>query len=139
MNEYERYVKCEDKLSELCHDAKLQYFLSFNQYPAILIIRPDMEAEEQYLFECEQETTSRATSPEAFIRFSFEDGELTYKFSDSFTITDSVLAKIKQHFKNLYDCHTKLFFRKVMEQQMLNANLAGKDTVLPFRAPAEER
>ena len=55
-------------------------------------------------------------SPDASIVFAFVDGDLTIRTSETFTIDDSLLQKIKNLFKNLYTTWTQYFFRDAMER-----------------------
>lgn len=58
-------------------------------------------------------------SPDASIALAYIDGDLSLKMSETFTISDALLSKIKRLFKNLYAMWTQFFFRDVLERGLL--------------------
>lgn len=60
-------------------------------------------------------------SPDASIVFAYIDGELSLKMSETFTISDALLSKIKRLFKNLYAMWTQFFFRDILARGVLQA------------------
>ncbi len=60
--------------------------------------------------------TANYISPDASIVFAFVDGDLTMRTSETFTIGDALLSKIKRLFANLYATWTQFCFRDTMER-----------------------
>ena len=107
MKEISKYEDYENKLQKLCEENGLTFSFERGTYPIRLTIRPKNQVEQPVLFETpEQEKTSE----QAYIRFSFEDGEMKYKFSQTFVISDELLTKIKGLFKKMYFYWLQYFF-----------------------------
>ena len=114
MNEFEKHSAYRDKLEDLCMESKLTYSMQLNRYPCTLTIKPvgGMDAQISML----EDDAANYISPDASIVFAFVDGDLTIRTSETFTIDDSLLQKIKNLFKNLYTTWTQYFFRDAMER-----------------------
>ena len=114
MNELCKHASYRDKLEELCAESNLTYSLRRDRYPFALTIKPigGMGAQLSML----ENDTANYISPDASIVFAFVDGDLTIRTSETFTIDDSLLQKIKNLFKNLYTTWTQYFFRDAMER-----------------------
>lgn len=113
---YEVYLK---KLDGICEENNLTYSLRTNRYPCTLTIKPlgGLDAQISML---EDDDTSYI-SPDASIVFAYIDGELSLKMSETFTISDALLSKIKRLFKNLYAMWTQFFFRDILARGVLQA------------------
>ena len=100
MNESGKYEVYLKKLDGICEENGLTYALRTNRYPCTLTIKPlgGMEAQISML----EDDDANYISPDASIVFAFVDGDLTMRTSETFTIDDSLLQKIKNLFKNLY-------------------------------------
>ena len=59
------------------------------------------------------------TSPDASLVFSYCDGEISYKTSSTFTISEALFSKLKNLFKNMYFCWLQYFFRNLLERGVL--------------------
>lgn len=114
MNEFEKHSAYRDKLEDLCMESKLTYSIQLNRYPCTLTIKPvgGMDAQISML----EDDAANYISPDASIVFAFVDGDLTIRTSETFTIDDSLLQKVKNLFKNLYATWTQYFFRDAMER-----------------------
>lgn len=136
MNEFEKYSAYRDKLEDLCAENKLTYSQQLSRYPCTMTIKPvcGMDAQISML----EDDAANYISPDASIIFAFVDGDLTMRTSETFTIDDSLLQKIKSLFKNLYATRTQYFFRDVMERGLRPACIAeaqrGSDKVAPDAA-----
>ena len=114
MNELCKHASYRDKLEELCAESNLTYSLQLNRYPCTLTIKPvgGMDAQISML----EDDAANYISPDASIVFAFVDGDLTMRTSETFTIGDALLSKIKRLFANLYATWTQFCFRDTMER-----------------------
>lgn len=95
----------------------MMYLLRVDRYPCILTIKPlgGMDAQLTML---EADDVSYI-SPDASIVFAYIDGDLSIKISETFTISDALLSKIKRLFVNLYSTWTQFFFRYIMVHNLI--------------------
>ena len=123
MSEFEKHCVYRDKLEDLCAENKLTYSVQLSRYPCTMTIKPvgGMDAQISML----EDDAANYISPDASIVFAFVDGDLTMRTSETFTIDDSLLQKIKNLFKNLYATWTQYFFRDVMARGLQPATAAG--------------
>lgn len=119
MNESGKHEVYKEKLSSICEENNLTYSLRCDRYPCTLTIKPlgGMDAQLTML---ESDDVSYI-SPDASIVFAYIDGELSIKTSETFTISDALLSKIKRLFKNLYAMWTQFFFRDILVRGVLQA------------------
>lgn len=119
MNESGKYEVYLKKLDGICEENGLTYSLKTGRYPCTLTIKPSggMEAQISML----EDDTSNYISPDASIVFAYIDGELSIKTSETFTISDALLSKVKRLFKNLYAMWTQFFFRDILARGVLQA------------------
>ena len=83
-----------------------------------MTILPCSGVEEQMDFLSDPSDTSN-TSPDARLVFYYKDGELLYKISDTFIITDALFAKLKNLYKNMVFYWNMYFFRNVIERHAI--------------------
>ena len=120
MNEAAAYEGYKKKLEGICDENDLVYTLSVKGYPITLTIKPVQGLEEQMtLLALADEKPYN--NPDATIQFIMEDGVLTYKMSERFTIGDALFNKIKNLFKKLHFCYLMMFHRDVTEKNLLRA------------------
>jgi hypothetical protein len=119
MNEFSKYTVFEGKLQKLCSENNLKYSIQKDEYPFVMTIRPAQGFDAQIdMLESlgdggaigEGKETGYI-SPDASIVFAFTDGDLTYKTSKVFTISDALFSKIKNLFKNLHNMWMMCNFR----------------------------
>lgn len=117
MNESGKYEVYLKKLDSICEENGLTYGLRTNWYPCTLTIKPlgGMEAQISML----EDDDANYISPDASIVFAYIDGELRLKTSETFTISDTLLSRIKRLFKNLYTMWTQFFFRDTLKRRLL--------------------
>lgn len=116
MNEAGKYEVYKKKLQGLCDEHNLIYNIEKSTYPITLTIKPlDGNRDQLCLFEEKKET-----SPDAYIRFRYLDGDVDITTSETFTIGDALFTKIKNLFKNMYFCWVQYFFRNVIERELLS-------------------
>lgn len=117
MNEYGKHEVYKEKLGSICEENNLTYSLRVDRYPCTLTIKPlgGMDAQLTML---EADDVSYI-SPDASIVFAYIDGDLSIKISETFTISDALLSKIKRLFVNLYSTWTQFFFRYIMVHNLI--------------------
>ncbi len=119
MSESAKYEAYKKKLEGICDENNLVFSFNHNRYPITLTIRPvsGLEAQMSMLEAAEDEGY---ISPDAAIIFAYKDGVLTYKISETFTISDALFSKLKNLFKNLHFTWLQYFFRDVVERKLLS-------------------
>ena len=102
-----------EKLLGICDKNNLVADFSAAQYPIMLTVRPDASMEGQISM---LEDDVGHNNRDSRIRFVFVDGRLVVKVSDNFTLTDTLLNKLKNIAKKLYVRHLAAFFREAKER-----------------------
>ena len=119
-------------------ESKLTYSMQLNRYPCTLTIKPvgGMDAQISML----EDDAANYISPDASIVLAYIDGDLSIRVSETFTIGDPLLQKIKNLFKNLYTTWTQYFFRDVMERGLRPAGAADpqEDSSMAAHEAADE-
>lgn len=117
MNEYGKHEVYKEKLGSICEENNLTYSLRVDRYPCILTIKPlgGMDAQLTML----EADDMSYISPDASIVFAYIDGDLSIKISETFTISDALLSKIKRLFVNLYSTWTQFFFRYIVVHNLI--------------------
>lgn len=118
MSEISKYEAYKKKLQGVCDENDLVFRFRPDRYPITLTIRPVSGVEEQMSM-LENVEDNGYTSPDASLVFSFRDGALTYKISETFTIGDALFSKLKILFKNMHFTWLQFFFRDVVEKGVL--------------------
>ena len=99
LSESARFAVYREKLKGICEANNLSYVFIKNAYPIKLVIRPLGGVGEQMSM-LEEASEDNYISPGASILFTVKDGNLTYRMSKTFTISDTLFNKIKNIFKN---------------------------------------
>ena len=118
LSESARFAVCREKLKGICEANNLSYVFIKNAYPIKLVIRPLGGVGEQMSM-LEEASEDNYISPGASILFTVKDGNLTYRISKTFTISDTLFNKIKNIFKNMHYLWLQFFFRDLMENGKL--------------------
>ncbi len=119
MEQY-KFDAYKKKLQGVCDENNLVFRFRQDTYPISLTICPvGGVAEQMSMLEQADETGYR--SPEAKIVFTFEDGELEYQMSETFSISDALFNKIKRLFKNMHYLWLQYFQREVIDKLSLGA------------------
>lgn len=116
LSESARFAVYREKLKGICEANNLSYVFIKNAYPIKLVIRPLGGVGEQM-----------SMLEEASILFTVKDGNLTYRMSKTFTISDTLFNKIKNIFKNMHYLWLQFFFRDLVE--------GGKLAALGYKMP----
>lgn len=114
MTEYAKYESYYKKLEGICNENGLVFSFKKNQYPIRLTIKPTSDVGEQ-LAMLEMADEKAYMSPDAYLSFSMEDGELSWKTAENFSISDTLFSKLKNLYKNMHTCWTQHFFRYLIE------------------------
>lgn len=125
-NEASKFAAQRTKLKNICEAHDLTYTFIKNSYPIKLIIRPLGGVGEQMSM-LEEASEDNYISPGASILFTVKDGNLTYRISKTFTISDTLFNKIKNIFKNMHYLWLQFFFRDLVE--------GGKLAALGYKMP----
>lgn len=122
MSEIAKYEAYKKKLQGTCDENNLVFRFRRDTYPITLTIKPvgGMGAQLSMLESVEE---TGYTSPDAYIMFTYKDGDITYKTSETFTIGEALFNKIKNLFKNMYFCWLQYFFRDVIERNALKEGM----------------
>lgn len=120
LSESARFAVYREKLKGICEANNLSYVFIKNAYPIKLVIRPLGGVGEQMSM-LEEATEDNYISPGASILFTVKDGNLTYRMSKTFTISDTLFNKIKNIFKNMHYLWLQFFFRDLVEGCQLAA------------------
>lgn len=118
MNEEATFAVYMKKLKGICDENNLQAVFSRKGYPLTMTVRPlqDMAGQMSMLEEVEEQGY---TSPDASIKFSYEDGAIKYTLSKEFVISDALFTKLKNLFRNLHDAWLQYFHRTVIQKNLL--------------------
>ena len=119
INKYEAYKK---KLEGLCNAHNFVFSIKKTSYPFSLVIRP-CGGMGQQMSMLEATDGGNYISPDAYIRFEFKEGAVTYRLSKEFTIEDALLTKIKNLFKNMHYCYLQYFHRNVIENKLIDVRI----------------
>lgn len=115
MSEIAKYEAYKKKLQGVCDENNLVFRFRHDRYPITLTIRP-VSGLGQQLNMLESVEENGYTSPDAAIVFAYKNGALTYKTSETFTISDALFSKIKNLYKNMHSLWLQYFFRDVIEK-----------------------
>ena len=128
MKEISKYEVFREKLQGICDENGLVYSIRRNGYPFLLTIRPagGMDAQMSMLEDMDNKEDTGYISPEASIVFAYKDGVLSYKISETFTISERLFNKLKNLFKNLHTMWMMYFFRNAMETGFYDPKLVAE-------------
>ena len=146
MSEISKYEAYKKKMQGLCDEHNLIFKFTKNTYPVTLTIKPTDPDDAQLTLL--PDMNDKEISPDAFLMFEFKDGDITYKTSKEFVISETLFNKIKNLFKNMHSCWMQHFFRDIIERELLapgampeidEADADDTDIALPEGAePIEE-
>lgn len=133
-NEIGKYTEIKEKLSKVCAENGLTFTVQNKGYPFLVTIKPlgGMDAQQAMIEGMDAPGETGYISPDATLVFAYRDGNLTYKISETFTISDKLFNKIKGLFQKLHDMWMQYFYRDVYEH---SPGIAPENRV---DAPAED-
>lgn len=117
MREIDKYAVLKKKLQGICDKNNLDYSIRNQKYPFLMTVKPlgGMDAQQTMMEGMENPGDTGYISPDASLVFAYRDGVLTYKISETFTISDALFTKIKNLFKNMHSLWMMYFFREILE------------------------
>jgi hypothetical protein len=121
MNEAAKFEVYKKKLQGICDENNLAYHFYTKSYPITLVIQPLSSVGEQMSMLESVEDTGTYISPDASIVFSYRDGDISYKTSKIFTISDALFTKVKNLYKNMCLYWLQFFHRDLIERHTLTA------------------
>lgn len=98
MNEEATFAVYQKKLKGICEENDLQATFNRSGYPLTMTVRPLQDVADQMSM-LEKVEDNGYTSPDASIKFSYEDGAIKYTLSKEFVISDALFTKLNQ-FRN---------------------------------------
>lgn len=115
MREIDKYGVLKEKLQGICDENDLTYTIRNEGYPFLMIIKPlgGMDAQQTMLEGMDETSGTGYINPDASLVFVYSDGELTYKISETWTISATLFNKLKNLFMKLRDMWMAHFFRDV--------------------------
>lgn len=116
MRELDKYNVLKEKLQGVCDENNLTYSIQNMSYPFRMIIKPlgGVDAQQTMLEGMDTGETGYI-SPDATLVFATLDGDLSYKISESWTISAKLFDKLKNLFKKMDFMWTHHFHRDVIE------------------------
>ena len=117
MNEISRYGVLKEKLQGICNENDLTFSIKNKGYPFLLTIKPcgGMDAQQTMMEGMDSSSDTGYISPDASLVFAYRDGDLTYKISETFTISDRLFNKLKGLFRKMHDMWLQYFYRDIHE------------------------
>lgn len=113
MSEKSKFVAYKKKLQGICDENNFVFRFRQDRYPITLTIKPATGVDEQMSL-LEKAEDTNVTSPDASLVFMVLDGDLKYKISDTFTISETLFNKLKNLFKNMHYYWLQYFFREII-------------------------
>ena len=121
MTESGKFEIYKKKLQGICDEHNLVYRFKKDSYPIMLIIQTAGGVSQQ-LSMLEEAEEDGYRSPDAQLRFSYKDGDLVYRISETFTIGDALFNKLKNLFKNMHFLWLQFYHREISEKEILSAS-----------------
>lgn len=117
MREIDKYGVLKEKLKNLCDEHDLLYDINNKGYPFHMTIRPagGMDAQQTMMEGMDDSGATGYINPDASLVFVYKDGELSYKISETWTISAALFNKLKNLFMKLREMWQAHFFRDVHE------------------------
>ena len=114
---YYKSTEIKDKLSKACAQNGLTFTVQNKGYPFLLTIKPmgGMDAQQAMIEGMEDAAGTGYISPDASLVFAYRDGDLTYKISETWTISANLFNKLKNLFQKLHAMWMQYFYRDVYE------------------------
>lgn len=91
MNEEATFAVYQKKLKGICEENDLQATFNRSGYPLTMTVRPLQDVADQMSM-LEKVEDNGYTSPDASIKFSYEDGTIKYTLSKEFVISDALFT-----------------------------------------------
>ena len=117
MREIDKYGVLKEKLQGICEENNLTYSIQNQKYPFLMVIKPlgGVDAQQTMLEGMDDAGGTGYISPDASLVFAYQDGDLSYKISETWTISENLFNKLKNLFKKMHALWMQYFFRDVYE------------------------
>jgi hypothetical protein len=117
MREIDKYGVLKEKLQGICEENSLTYSIQNQKHPFLMIIKPlgGIDAQQTMMEGMENPGETGYINPEASLVFAYKDGDLTYKISETWTISENLFNKLKNIFKKMHFLWMQYFFRDAFE------------------------
>jgi len=119
--EKSKFEAQRERLEGICDENQLVYRFRGDQYPITLTIRPNNGVGVQLSMLAADEMGH--ISPNAYIRFSYEDGSLAYDIFGKFPIGDALFTKLRIVFVRMHMYYQQYFFRDIISRGLLAHNV----------------
>ena len=137
MKEIDKYGVLKEKLQGICDENNLTYTIKNKGYPFLLTIKPlgGMDAQQTMMEGMDSTDGTGYISPDATLVFAYRDGDLTYKISETFTISEKLFNKLKGLFRKMHDMWMQHFYRDVYENSPYLVPESRSDSQAEASAP----
>ena len=117
MREIDKYGVLKEKLQGICDENSLTYSIQNQKYPFLMVIKPlgGVDAQQTMMEGMDDAAGTGYISPDASLVFAYRDGDLNYKISETWTISESLFNKLKNLFKKMHAIWMQYFFRDAFE------------------------
>lgn len=112
--ERDTFESTKTKFANICEENGLTFKILNRQYPFAVAVSPDQAMEDQISM-LDNETGHNGKDAKWI--FIFPDEELENKTIDDFTLPDSLLNKLRNYSKKLYDQWCRIVFRENIENR----------------------
>ena len=136
MTELAKYEVYYKKLQGICDENGLVFSFKKDVYPIRLTVRPTNDVSGQMAM-MEMVEEKGYTSPDAFLSFYYQDGELMQKTSRTLTMSDTLIGKLRSLYKNMHYLWLQ-YFQRDMTGGRIDPALLPKVTELEEAEPLEE-
>ena len=117
MREIDKYGVLKEKLQGICDENSLTCSIQNQKHPFLMIIKPlgGIDAQQTMMEGMDNTGETGYINPEASLVFAYKDGDLTYKISETWTISENLFNKLKNIFKKMHFMWMQYFFRDAFE------------------------
>lgn len=140
MREIDKYGVLKEKLQGICDENGLSWSIQNREYPFLMIIKPlgGVDAQQTMLEGMDDPSGTGYISPDASLVFAYRDGDLSYKISETWTISENLFNKLKNLFKKMNFMWMQHFFRDVMEYGSITHDVPTGDQSAEENAEEDE-
>lgn len=139
--EADKFEGFRQKLENICEENGLLYTFNTEGYPIMLTIQPQQGLDAQISM-LEMADEKPFNSPDATIQFIMEDGALTLKMNERFTLPETLFTKVKNLFVKMVGSFLGAFYRDVREKNLLVGpyvmSKGSPNSNAKFKEPLEE-
>ena len=129
MNEAGKFEVYKKKLQGICDENNLIYTFRANEYPIKLTVRPTGENNDQMSLLEKPELDNEGMGEDAELIFTYKDGALFFRISDTFAVSEALFSKLKNLFRNMHSVWLQFFFRKIVEKKLLSTLPEIEDSI----------